>query len=69
MIANDRIFNVDEMIAIENLFKTLANKCAQAEVSEYLNLTKYNISRSAIKIRIALSREHLPPFEFVHCLN
>jgi hypothetical protein len=69
MIANGRIFSEIEITRIEQLFESLANRCAQASVSEYLNLAKYNKSRSPIKLKIALAKQHLPPFEFVHCLN
>jgi hypothetical protein len=69
MIANERKFTEHEATRIEQLFESLANRCAQASVSEYLNLAKYNISRSPIKLKIALAKQYLPPFEFVHCLN
>jgi hypothetical protein len=69
MIVNGRVFSDHEVSNIERLFESIVSRCAQASVSEYLNLAKYNKSRSLIKLKIALAKEHLPPFEFVHCLN
>jgi hypothetical protein len=52
-----------------NLFEMFQKKCAQAAVSEYMNLHNYTLNKQQIKIRKMLGMYQWPPFEFVHCLN
>jgi hypothetical protein len=52
-----------------NMFERFQKKCAQAPVSEYMNLHNYKINKQQIKIRKMLGMSQWPPFEFVYCLN
>jgi hypothetical protein len=58
-----------EQLCIQLLLKQLHAICAQAKVSEYINLHTYTAKRLELRIRRMLGKDLDLPFEFVHCLN
>jgi hypothetical protein len=58
-----------EMRVIQIMFEHYVKKCAEAKVSEYLDLNNYKQIRSVSKCRAILRAWHAPAFEFSVCLN
>jgi translation elongation factor EF-1alpha len=58
-----------EIQQIKKLFLEFHVTCAQATVSEYIDIHNYKISKNKSKIRSILKSNYCKAFEFVHCLN
>jgi hypothetical protein len=61
--------SVNELQHIVGLFAHLEISCAEAKVSEYLNINNYSKKRSVVKCRAFLRGNNRKPFEFSYCLN
>jgi hypothetical protein len=62
-------FTLEDSNRILQLFMQYANKCAVADVSEYLNLNNGTKKRSAFQCRSIYIHQKNKAFEFAVCLN
>jgi hypothetical protein len=58
-----------EILVIQEIFDHYYKTCAQAKVSEYLDLNQYTQKRSVVKCRAFYRSMQSKPFEFASCLN
>ncbi|MCX8470712.1 MAG: hypothetical protein RLZZ118_1711 [Bacteroidota bacterium] len=61
--------SVQELQHIVAMFAHLEITCAEAKVSEYLNINNYAKKRSVVRCRAILRGNSRKPFEFSYCLN
>ncbi len=63
------ISSAQEIEFISEYFAGVQRSVAQAESSEMMDLIKYTIVRSPVKIKKILKSEKEFPFVFINCLN
>ncbi len=63
------ISSTEEIQEISNYFAKQQNNIAQADYSEIIDLRKYTIKRSPLRIKKILKDDIDSPFVFVTCLN
>lgn len=63
------ISSSEEIQVISNYFASIQSTIAQADYSEILDLRKYTVRRSPVKIKKLLREKKDYPFLFISCLN
>lgn len=63
------ISSAEEIQVISNYFASIQSTIAQADYSEILDLRKYTVRRSAVRIKKILRDQKDYPFVFISCLN
>lgn len=63
------ISSAEEIQLISDYFSSIQSVIAQAECSEIIDLRKYTVQRSPLKVRRLLRSQKDEPFVFVSCLN
>jgi len=58
-----------DMLVLSWYFESLKSRCAQADVSELIDLNKSRIRRDGLRIKASLKSRQPKPFEFIACLN
>lgn len=66
---NGSISVYEDYSLITKYFNWVYYNCAQARVSEIINVNNNTIKREPVKVKIKLRERKAQSFVFIHCLN